>query len=83
MERLKLSATVWNSDKDQTGFNPWLDTTSSLVRATEHGEPLEKFIQHKTGRVTFQRGNVPSFLLDDEDFDDPDYEHTTVMGTKE
>jgi hypothetical protein len=72
LERLKLSATVWESDKDPTGFNQWLDTVSALVRATEDGEPLEDFIQHKTGRVTFQRGNVPSFLLEDDDFNDDD-----------
>jgi hypothetical protein len=68
LEKLKLTANVWDSDKDPTGFTLWLDTFSSLVRATDHGAPLEDFITYKTGREVFVEASVPSFLLNDPDF---------------
>ena len=71
LERLKLTASVWDSDKDPQGFSSWADTFSSLVRATDHGGALEDFISYKTGRQTFQVSNVPSFLSSDPDFDMP------------
>ena len=71
LEKLKLTASVWDSDKDPQAFSQWLDTFSSLVRATDAGGPLEDFITKKTGREIFQEANVPSFLSNDPDFDMP------------
>ena len=36
---------------------------------TEGGRPLEEFIAHKTGREIVALASVPSFLLNDPDFD--------------
>jgi hypothetical protein len=71
LEKLKLTASVWDSDKEPQGFSSWLDTFSSLVRATDAGGALEDFITYKTGREVFQEANVPSFLISDPDFDMP------------
>jgi hypothetical protein len=68
LEKLKLTTTVWDSDKDPQGFQTWLDTLSSLVAATEDGQALEDFITYKTGRETFTIANVPTFLSEDPDF---------------
>ena len=68
LEKLKLTASVWDSDKDPQGFTTWLDTFSSLVRATDGGAPLEDFITFKTGREVYQDSSVSSFLINDPDF---------------
>jgi hypothetical protein len=69
LEKLKLTASTWDSDKDPNGFFTWLETFSSLVQTTEGGRPLEEFIAHKTGREMSAQASVPSFLLNDADFD--------------
>jgi hypothetical protein len=71
LEKLKLTASVWDGDTDPQGFTTWLDTFSSLVRATNGGAPLEDFITFKTGREVYQHSSVPSFLVHDPDFDMP------------
>ena len=62
---------MWDSDKDPQGFTTWLDTFSSLVRATDGGAPLEDFITFKTGREVYQDSSVSFFLINDPDFDMP------------
>ena len=61
MEKFKISAVIWDSDKDPSGFTKWVDSLSALVRATEHGNPLEDFLDMKLQRniktkVTVQSG---------------------------
>ena len=68
LEKIKLTAQVWDSDKDIDGFHLWLDTFRSLVSSTEHGQPLEDFITIKTGLEVFEMSNVPTFLKNDPDF---------------
>ena len=50
MEKFKLSALTWDSDKNPAGFNKWMMHFSSLVRATEHGPELEDFLDAKLDR---------------------------------
>ena len=73
LKKLKLTASVWDSDKDPHGFFPWMETLSTLVQATDGGMALETFINYRAGRELAMSSNVSSFLLDDPDFDvDPD-----------
>lgn len=71
LDRFKLTAVCWDSDKEPNKFNSWMETFSSLVRSTEHGPPLEDFLDKKLGRVTSQPVAVPSFISADDDFDPP------------
>ena len=71
LEKFKLSANVWESDKDPKGFNLWVENMGSLVRATEHGLPLEHMLDSKLRRQPLVTQSVPSFLLEDPDFAPP------------
>ena len=71
LEKFKLSVVTWDSDKEPAGFDRWMGTLSALVRATEHGPPLEHFLDRKLGRRRQQKITIPSFITDDEDFDAP------------
>ena len=81
LEKIKLTAQIWDSDKDVDQFTAWLDTFSALVRATDHGAPLEDFISHKTGREVFTSTNVPTFLTSDPDFYVPADVRTSAGAT--
>ena len=97
LEKFKISANIWDSDKDPKGFNLWAENMGSLVRATEHGLPLELMLDSKLRRRSLLRQSVPSFLLDDPDFapamgaaaeaaaaedpDPPEYDDTTSTGS--
>ena len=68
LDKFKLTALTWDSDKDPNGFVEFMNTLSSLVRATEHGPPLEDFLDHKLDRCRMMRVIIPSFIVEDEDF---------------
>ena len=68
MEKFKLSALTWDSDKNPAGFNKWMMHFSSLVRATEHGPELEDFLDAKLDRKRSRHATVPSFIAEDRDF---------------
>ena len=68
LDRFKITAVTWDSDRDPSKYNSWIDTFSSLVRSTEHGPPLEDFLDHKLNRCTSQPMAVPSFITQDDDF---------------
>ena len=68
LEKFKLTAVVWDSDKDPRQFFVWLENFGSLVRATEHGNLLEDMLDSKLRRARVNRQSVPSFLLEDPDF---------------
>ena len=68
LEKFKLSAVLWDSDKDPRQFFVWLENFGSLVRATEHGNVLEDMLDSKLRRAKVNRQAVPSFLLEDPDF---------------
>ena len=68
MEKFKLSALTWDSDKNPAGFNKWMMHFSSLVRATEHGPELEDFLDAKLDRRRSRHATVPSFIAEDDDF---------------
>ena len=52
LDKFKLQAVTWDSDKDSDplSFQKWAEDFSSIVRATEHGAPLEDLIDVKVGR---------------------------------
>ena len=68
LEKIKLTAQTWDSDKDIDSFHSWLDTFRSLVSSTDGGQPIEDFITYKTGLEVFETNNVPTFIKNDPDF---------------
>ena len=68
IDKFKLSAVTWDSDKNPTGFTKWMSEFSSLVASTEHGATLEKFLDEKLDRRKNTRVTVPSFITTDDDF---------------
>lgn len=69
LDKFKINAVVWDSDKEPSKFTTWLDTMSSIVRSMEHGPALESFLDHKLERRRHQCATIPSFLASDPDFD--------------
>ncbi len=72
LDRFKLTAISWESDKEPQKFSLWMETFSSLVRSTEHGPALEEFLDQKLERTLCQPMAVPSYILNDEDFQSPE-----------
>ena len=70
LEKFRLTAITWDTDKDPNGYSKWIETIGSLVRSTAHGHELEDFLDHKLERKVYKASTVPSFLLDP-DFDPP------------
>ena len=68
LERFKLQAVPWDSDKDPAGFNLWVETMGSLVRSTAHGSTLEDILDYKLRRKRVAAVATPSWILDDPDF---------------
>ena len=68
LERFKLSAVPWDSDKDPKLYYAWMDNVSSLVRSLNHGPDLEDMIDSKLGRKRASLQGVPNYLLNDPDF---------------
>ena len=65
LEKFKLTAVLWDSDKEPRQFFVWLENLGSLVRATEHGNFLEDMLDSKLRRAKVNKQSVPSFLLED------------------
>ena len=68
LEKFKLTAVLWDSDKEPRQFFVWLENMGCLVRATEYGNFLEDMLDSKLRRAKVNVQAVPSFLLDDPDF---------------
>ena len=68
LDKFKITALVWDSDKDPSGFFIWMENMSSLVRATADGQPLEVLLDSKLRRVSVRAASIPSFILNDPDF---------------
>jgi hypothetical protein len=68
LERFKLQAIPWDSDKDPASFNIWVETMGSLVRSTAHGAILEEILDYKLRRKRVAAVATPSWILDDPDF---------------
>ena len=68
LDKFKITALTWDSDKDPSGFYIWMENMSSLVRATAHGAPLEQMLDVKLRRPMVQAASIPSFILNDPDF---------------
>ena len=70
LDKFRLTAVTWDSDKEPNGFHKWIGLMGSLVRSTAGGEALENFLDAKLGRNIAKTATVPSFLQDP-DFDPP------------
>ena len=64
LEKIRLSAQTWDSDKDPTGFPKFCQDLSALVRCLKHGPPLEEFLDETLDRNNFQQVTTPSYILD-------------------
>ncbi len=84
LDRFKLTAISWDSDKEPHKFSSWVETFSSLVRSTEHGTYLEDFLDQKLDRQISQPMAIPSYLLNDDDFSSPSpSRHSRDLGSDE
>jgi hypothetical protein len=68
LDRIKITAICWDSDREPGKFNSWLETFSSLVRSTADRPALEEFLDYKLNRQVSQPVAVPSFITEDDDF---------------
>ena len=69
LDKFKISALSWNGDEALEKYVSWDEQMSSLVRATADGIPLEDFYCTKVGKPLMQQVAVPSYLMNDPDFD--------------
>ena len=70
LEKFRLTAVTWDSDKDPNGYTRWIGIIGSLVRSTQHGNELEDFLDAKLQRSKAKATTIPSFLMDS-DFEMP------------
>ena len=64
LEKIRLSAQTWDSDKNPNGFPKFCQDLSALVRCLKYGPPLEEFLDETLDRNSFQQVTTPSFILD-------------------
>ena len=69
LDKLRVTAQIWDSDKDAAGFSRWMRNFSSMVRILKDGAPIEDFIDAKLERHRSQEMTTPSYILSDRDFD--------------
>ena len=67
LDKYKITAVTWDSDKDPNGFSRWLDTFSAVVRATHHGALLEDFLDRKLDRQHARSSMIPFYITTDPD----------------
>ena len=61
LEKFKLTAVAWDSDKDPGGYHLWIENFGSMVRATEHGSLLEDMLDSKLGRVKVAKSGAHGY----------------------
>ena len=64
LERLKVSANIWDSDRSPASYNDWARNVSALVSVLKHGPPLEAFLDKTLDRKRIKNATTPSFLMD-------------------
>ena len=68
MDRLKIVAPKWDSDKDPKGFRKFAKDLANLVRSCKGGSELSNYVEEKLG-ITHQTDKcIPSFIKNDPDF---------------
>ena len=71
LERLKVSANVWDSDRNPRDYAAWQQNVGAMVSVLKAGPPLEAWLDLKLQRKRAQSMITPSFLLDESwDFSD-------------
>lgn len=68
LDKLRVTAQTWDSDKDVHLFHTWIRSFGSMVRILKHGEELENFLDAKLDRSRPKEMTTPSFILKDSDF---------------
>ena len=68
LDRFKLSSVSWDSDQNPCGFLSFMFVFSSMVRALDHGNDLEDYLDLKLGRAAHQSVTTPGFLSEDPEF---------------
>ena len=71
LEKIKLQANVWDSDKNAAGFASWSARFETLTSSLAHGVPLKQFLDCALERESTQERMTPSWLLSDM-FADPE-----------
>ena len=65
LERLRVSANVWDSDRNPKGYQTWAQNVSAMVAVLKNGAPLEAWLDKTLDRKREQSMITPSFLLDE------------------
>ena len=65
LEKIKLQANVWDSDKNSAGFASWAARFETLTSSLAHGVPLKQFLDCALEREPTQERMTPSWLLSD------------------
>jgi hypothetical protein len=71
LDKYKLTSVTWDSDKSPTKFCDFMFEMSAMVRAIDHGNILEDFLDAKLGRAVHQHVTTPTFLSNDPEFVKP------------
>ena len=64
LDKFKLTAVTWDSDREPEKYSTWDYSTGSMTRATQHGAPLEDWFDAKIGRVR-ANNTMPSIFEND------------------
>jgi hypothetical protein len=78
LEKFKLNAASWDTDKDPGGFPEFYYSMSSTVRGLKYGDEVEDYLDAKTGRVKLKSATTPSFIDLDPDFAMPQHPDDSV-----
>jgi len=68
LDKFKVSAAQWDSDKEPTRFVDFMFIMTALVRSLDQGNTLEDWIDRKLGRSRHQHVTTPSFVASDPEF---------------
>ena len=70
VERLKISAQVWDSDKEPEGYWSWSRGFLALICSMDGGRELVRFRNEKLGVHTSSSINtMPGYIGEDTDFE--------------
>ena len=64
LDKFKLTAVTWDSDREPEKYSTKDYSTGSMTHATQHGAPLEDWLDAKIGRV--QASNTMPSIFDND-----------------
>ena len=71
LDKFKLTAAVWDSDKNPDGFLDWFKQICDLVRSLNGGNELVEWVYTKLGIQVRIPATTPAFISTDPEFDFP------------